>query len=172
MPRNAEDSLQRFLALSIGRAGVPQDDLIVARKWLCFLLSAELRLDDRRRILATAHQDWQINVNDSKQYFFPRLLIWRSSTGRTRFNDFLEQDSADLLLNVALARYLTAEGKLSESRKQLESVLTEFPNHSACRAAFLECCFEQNDWAAISETFQTIPPHHDLEPHLTTPHQR
>lgn len=166
--RDAERSLQRFRAIADSGNAVQPGDAAATRKWLSFLYSVELRIDDRRQILADAHSAKAIDVNDSKQYFFPRLLLWKSSTGRVRLNAFLENDPDDLLLNIASARYLTSEGKLLEARRQLEFLLQTFPLHPDCNAALLECCFEQNDWESIANIIDALPPATDNEPHVTT----
>jgi tetratricopeptide (TPR) repeat protein len=166
LAHDAERSFRRFLVLSKGDPKVPQSNITAARKWLSFLLSVQLRLDERSQVLAAAHESRQIDLMDSKQYFFPRLLIWNESTGRTRLNDFLRKDNTNLLLNISLARYLTGEGKLSESRTILADLVKAFPDHPACKAAVLECCFEQNDWAAIAQILKTPESHREHELHL------
>ncbi|MEQ9410760.1 MAG: hypothetical protein RIK87_23820 [Fuerstiella sp.] len=164
----AEDRFRRFLKLAENNLKVSARDISVAEKWLSFLLSVELRLDERRLILQAAHRAGRIDLADSKQYFFPRLLIWKSSTGRTRLNDFLETDPHSLILNVADGRYLTGEGRLSEARELLAALRHQFPNDLNCAVAFLECCFEQNDWASVTQTLQTMPPYRLHEPHVIT----
>lgn len=164
----AERSFRRFLTLAESRAEVSASEIHVARKWLCFLLSVQLRLEERRVILAALHQGRRIDVMDSKQYFFPRLLIWKSSTGRARLDDFLAQDPHNFLLNIALAGYLTGEGRLDESRSLLDGLLQEFPDDQKCLAALLECCYEQNDWEQIADTLKSVPVYRESEPQLMT----
>lgn len=166
--RQSELSFRRFLKLAETSPEVSQADVVEARRWLSFLLSVQLRLDDRREILAAAHDALQINVADSKQYYFPRLLIWKSSSGQRRLMEYLEKDPNDFLLNVALGRYLTGEGKLEEARTLLESLLAEVPNQPDCIIAYLECCFEQDDWKKISAIVNTQPDYTTNERHVLT----
>lgn len=166
--RQSELSFWRFLQLAETNPKVSQQDVVEARQWLCFLLSVELRLDERKEILAAAHDVRQINVADSKQFYFPRLLIWKSSSGRRRLMEFLEKDPGDFLLNVALGRYLTGEGKLDEARTLLESLMAQVPGQPDCTIALLECCFEQDDWKAIAAIISTQPDYQTGEPHELT----
>ena len=166
--RQSERSFRRFLKLAKTNSKVSQQDVTEARQWLSFLLSVQLRLDERKEILAAAHDARQINVADSKQYYFPRLLIWKSSSGRRRLMEFLEKDKSDFLLNVALGSYLIGEGKLQEGRTLLESLLAEVPNQPDCVVALLECCFEQDDWKTIASIVSGQQSYQAGERHVLT----
>jgi tetratricopeptide (TPR) repeat protein len=167
--RDAESIFRRCLALAREeQSDEANSSMVTANKWLAFLYSVELRFDERRAVLAALHESQQMAVSDSKQYFFPRLLIWKSSSGRSRLNKFLEQDPDDLLLNVARGRYLTGAGRLNAARQLLESLIQEFPAKPCCIAAVLECYYEQNDWVAIAELLGSVAPYNDSEPHLLT----
>lgn len=166
--RDAERSLREFLTHAETDATVPRSHLVTARTWLAYLLSVELRFEERRRVLAELHASGHADVYDSKQYHFPTLLLWHSSTGRHRLVQFLEQDSDDLVLRTAYGRYLTTDGMLDESRTLLEELHREHPSDPAVTAALLECLYEQADLDAFAQVAGTLPQHRDDEPWLLT----
>ncbi|MGC1272593.1 MAG: tetratricopeptide repeat protein [Planctomycetaceae bacterium] len=166
--RDAERSLREFLSHAKTDATVPRSHLVTARTWLAYLLSVELRVEERRRVLAELHASGHADVYDSKQYHFPTLLIWHSSTGRHRLVQFLEQDSDDLMLQTAYGRYLTTDGMLDESRTLLETLHREHPSDLAVTAALLECLYEQADLDSFAQVAKTLPKHRDDEPWLLT----
>ena len=168
LARAAEFSYRKFLSLAENNPGVSVDLVLTARKWLCFLLSTELRIDERREFLAASHAAGKADIVDSKQYYFPRLLIWKSTSGRIRFDEFYHQDNSDLVLNITLARYLSSEGKLKQSLTLLKSIEQTYPDNLECKAAMLECYFETNDWNEISRTLQSVSAYTVSEPHVIT----
>ena len=145
----AEQSFREFLAVAEERQA-PQDHTRLAREFLAFILSVELRLEDRREILRDMERDGQLDIYTAKQLYFPTLLIWRSSLGSTRLRQFLDQDPDSLNLQIAHARYLVSEGRLSDARQALEELHNRFPHQPDVVAALLECCYELDDWKKIS----------------------
>lgn len=166
--RDAEASFREFLSLAASRASIPAEHVAAARKRLCYLLSVELRLEERQTVLADMHADGQADLFDSKQFFFPHLLLWHSTTGRRRLPEWLETDQANPQLRLAEGRYLTEEGRLDEARTWLEDVCRDSPGDLASQAALLECLFERNEWDAFAALARSLPDFVRGEPWLLT----
>jgi predicted Zn-dependent protease len=166
--REAEQNFREFLSLAEGHPSVSFEHVSAARKWLCFILSVELRLEERKAVLADLHADEQAGLFDSKQYYFPHLLLWHSSTGRRRLPEFLAQDPGNPQLRTAEGRYLTLEGRLAEARHWLEELHAERPGDLACTAALLELLFESDDWERFQAIAVSLPEYHSHEPWLLT----
>lgn len=90
---DAERSLNEYLSLAASDPATPPEHLIVARNLLTYLLSIELRFEERKEVLLGIHADGQADVFDSKQLYFPNLLLWHSSSGDSRLEKFLQTDS-------------------------------------------------------------------------------
>lgn len=142
------------------------ESVALARKWLMYILSVELRFEDRERELAVIHATGTPDLGDSKQFFFPNLLIWNSATGRQRLADFIEVDPADLNLRLAKGRYLTGAGQLDDANVLLEELYRQHPENPSCAAALLECLFEKNDWKQFGEIARQLPSQRREEPWL------
>jgi tetratricopeptide (TPR) repeat protein len=164
----AERSLREFLRLTARDPDVPVAHLVGAYKWLTYLLSVQLRFEDRRDVLDEMHARGLADVYDSKQRFFPHLLIWHSTTGREPLGEFLRNDPDDPRLRVALARYRVYEGELAEAQELLESFHRERPHDLDGTAALLECYFEQDDWTRFGRVAGSLPAYQAGEPWLLT----
>lgn len=164
---SAEQSLREFLRISESQQ-VSSDYLIIAYKRLVYILSVELRFEDRQPLLEEMHALGLADVFDSKQFHFPNLLIWNSPAGRHRLQQFQQQDPENFKLRVVQGRYLTADGKLTEAQRLLEELHRRKPADVNCLAALLECCFEQNAWTRFTELARTWPNYQSAEPWLLT----
>lgn len=164
----AERNFREFLALSAKSSATPRAHIVTAYKWLTYLLSVELRFEERKDVLAEMHARGLADVYDSKQLYFPHLLIWHTSSGSRPVAEFLEEDPENPRLRIAMARYLTFEGKLDESRAILEQLRRERPKDPACAAALLECFFEGNDWEQFTAVAGSLPEYTASEPWLLT----
>jgi predicted Zn-dependent protease len=166
--REAEHSFREYLERAARDPAVGRENLIAARKYLAYLLSVELRLEDRKSILADLHADGQADLGDSKQFFFPHLLLWHSSNARQRLSEFLAEDPDNPSLRAAEARYLTADGHLDEAQSRLETFIREHPGDLTGTAALLECIYERNDWKAFREAAASLPEYASGEPWFLT----
>ncbi|HUQ72942.1 MAG TPA: tetratricopeptide repeat protein [Planctomycetaceae bacterium] len=162
----AERSFREFLSLAERNPAMAAPSVATARKWLLYILSVELRLEERKTLLAEIHAQGAADLFDSKQFFFPNLLIFHSTTGRERLAEFLREAPDDPQLLVAQARYLTMLGKLDESQRLLEPLCQERPNDRTASAALLECYFEQNDQDRFRQLARALPAERDEEPWL------
>lgn len=158
---DAERDLRAFLnRVAAEKGSVDPRQLQTAQQWLRYLLSVQLRLDERHQLLADLHGSGEASLADSKQYFFPRLLIWKSDTGWTAVRKYLQTSPADLLLNVAHSRYLVARGRLPEADRLLTALQQDHSTHPLLVVAILELNFERDDWKRIDETLQQFRTHH------------
>jgi predicted Zn-dependent protease len=165
---DAERGLREFLSLAGRRPPARAGEVVEARKWLGYLLSVELRFEDRKGLLAAMHRDGQADVYDSKQYYFPNLLIIGSARGKKRLEDFASADPADDRLKIALGRYHVAAGDLDRARAVLDDVRRRRPGDLACAAALLELHFERDDWDAFGRVAAALPDYDPREPWLLT----
>lgn len=165
---DAERSLNEYLSLAARDPATPPEHLIVARNLLTYLLSIELRFEERRQVLLGIHADGQADVFDSKQLYFPNLLLWHSASGESRLEKFLEADPDSLTLQLARGRYLTNGGKIDEALTLLEGLCERNPGNLVARAALLEALFEQNSWSELETTAATLPGYEEGEPWLLT----
>lgn len=161
----AEQNFREYLGWMKG--GDPES-VKLARKWLTYILSVELRFEERHLELAAAHEAGTADLSDSKQFFFPNLLIWNSATGKRRLADFMAADPADFGLQVAHGRYLTGSGQLDDALMTLNELHRQQPGGLSCTAALLECLFEKNDWNQFATIAKTLPEPVAAEPWLLT----
>ena len=150
----AETSFRTFLDLSKQNPNVRNAQIAEALDWLKYLMSIQLRFEERVPLLKQLHEIGYAKTQHSLQYLFPNLLLWNSVKGREKVRDCLQETPGDLNLLIAHGRYMTGSGKLEESRKLLESLMEKIPTNTACLAAVLECHFEQNDWDSFEAALQ------------------
>lgn len=168
LAREAEQNFRTFLSMASRRRDIDPMHVLTARQWLAYLLSAELRIEERQVVLRELHQSGRANVYDSKQLYLPNLLIWPSPVGRRKVKAFLEKDPNDPMLLTAWGRYLTAEGNPAAAREILEPLCNDDPKDLRRAAALLEATFEQSDWRSFEAAYQRMPPYRDFEPWLLT----
>lgn len=165
----AEENLREFLNRAAANpSAVPAQHAVTAYKWLTYILSVQLRLEERKPVLAEMHRYGLADVLDSKQYFFPNLLILNSPAGRQRLIEFLAEDPGDLKLQVALGRYRTAEGRLEESQTFLKKLYQQQPDDLRVAAALLEAFFEGDDRESFRQIAAELPATQPGEPWLLT----
>lgn len=168
LARDAEGNFREFLALASRRDDVNPSHAIVAHNWLAYILSVELRIEERKVVLVELHRRGAASVYHSKQLYLPHLLIWPSPVGRRKLEAFREQDASDRKLLVAWGRYLTAEGLPEEARSLLAPLHEQDPRNLQYAAALLEACYEQNDWKGFAVVYGPLPAYRDFEPWLLT----
>lgn len=154
----AEQSYRDVLAIAES-ADVEPAISATARSFLIYILSVEIRLEERSLILRDAGdraRPWTsgdplaLSLNECKQLYFPHMLGLNSEKGRRQLGKFLETDPDNPNLLAAQGRYLTLNGQLDQARHYLEAVIKKHPIPE-CRAALLDCCYQQDDWSRIEE---------------------
>lgn len=166
--RESEVMFRRYLDLTLARDSVPKEHKTTAYQWLVFMLSVELRFEDRKEVLQTGHAHGLGGVWESKLLHFPNLLIWNSGEGRVRLARFLENDPRNFALQLADARYLTNGTEVREAHSRLRHLYRADPADRRCQACLLEYYFQQNDWPNFSSIAKLLPEHESTEPWLLT----
>ncbi|MBI1311749.1 hypothetical protein GC176_10695 [bacterium] len=164
----AENAFREYLDLTAGRRDGVAEGRVTAREWLTYLLSVELRFEERQAIHAASHIEGLADLNDSKQYFFPYLLLYRTTRGASQLREFLWVDPDNPQLQIALGRYLTGEGRPDLAERLLRDLCTRLPGNLRCIAALLECLYEQDDWSEFSPVIADVPDFDSSEPWLLT----
>ncbi|MCA9062340.1 MAG: hypothetical protein KDA96_04760 [Planctomycetaceae bacterium] len=169
----AEDHFRQFLNLvesPEGRQSPLATPLHIgtARRWLVYLMAVELRFEERHQILQRMIRDEQFDVYEAKQYYFPTLLIWHSSLGSGRVDQFLQHDATNPRLLLAKARYLLEGDDVDSAQELLDSLSSEFPEDLSIRAAQIKCHYEQGNSDAMGEILAAMPTYSESEPWLLT----
>jgi thioredoxin-like negative regulator of GroEL len=164
----AEAVLREFLDAARVAQQLQPEQVLEAFKWLTFILSVEIRQEDRRVVLQEQHEIGLADPLDSKQLFFPNLLILNSPAGRKRIAAFLEKDPDNLKLQVASARYRSLEGKFAEAIEQLEALRAKHSQDLVVAAALAEAYFEAAEAEKLDRLISDLPAVDSAEPWLLT----
>lgn len=164
----AEASLREYLIAVRKQEQFKINDVIGAYKWLNYLLSVELRLDERAEFLGELHRIGLADILDSKQLFFPNLLILNSPAGRKRIEEFLQQDPENLRLRIAKVRYQTLAGEFEQAIAQGEQLLRQEPTNREVLGVLLEALFEGAAEDRFREIATQLPPPAADDPSLLT----
>ena len=149
------------------------DDVIYAFKWLNYILSVTLRLEERKKYLEELHQLGLPDLLDSKQFLFPSLLILNSPNGRKRAEQFAEAEPTNHWAKIAVARYMTMNGEYDAALQLLESIAPAVPKNSSAiaslaDAAKLEALFDSGMVDQFDSAVTQLPPFANEEPWLVT----
>lgn len=164
----AENALLQFLVAARTAPQLKPEQVLDAFKWLTYILSVEIRQEDRRAVLIEQTQIGLADPLDSKQLFFPNLLILNSPAGRKKIAEFLLADPENVKLKSAKARYSTLEGDFENAVASLESLSKSHPTDLTIAAALAEAYFESADSPKLSQLIDELPAWQDQEPWLLT----
>ncbi|MCA9051064.1 MAG: hypothetical protein KDA89_20150 [Planctomycetaceae bacterium] len=164
--REAEARFVKSITAATDESESGRHRTATARDWLVYLYSVQLRFEERHDVLRRLHADGDQRITDSKMYYFPSLLIWNSTRGEHRLNEFLAEDSSDVRLRIAQGRYLSGSGRIEEAKSVLSETLRAVPGNLSCVAALLECFYETADWEPADEILAGISGDSDDEPWL------
>lgn len=159
---------REFLTLQENRPSLDRKYVRKARAWLVFMLTIQLRFEERKLILQQMIQNDEFDVYDAKQLYFPSLSANYSIQSSNRLGDFLEQAPTCRPLLIAQARYLVKQGKLFSADQLLHSLQLQYPTDSETIAATLECLFEMVDWKRFESLISAAPDFRPDEPWLLT----
>ncbi len=162
----AEANLKAFMDLLNQGRPVSQQQLVEALDLLRFLLGVQLRFEERQKVLLAIHTMDAGETFETMAYCFCSVLRWNGPKAVRWLEDFLEQNPDDLRLRVALGRYRTGEGKLAQAEEILQACCQQQSENLYAQAALLACYYEQDDWARIKQTMETLPPIKKSEPWL------
>jgi predicted Zn-dependent protease len=164
----AEHSLREFIEATRVATNVQAGQAVDAFKRLTYILSVQIRQEDRKRVLLDQHAFGLVDPLDSKQLFFPNLLILNSPAGKKRIAAFLENDKDNLQLQVASGRYKTLSGSFDEAVAMLDPLSKKFPKDSNVAAALAEAYFEMGDNEKFAAAMSKCPEFAENETWLLT----
>jgi predicted Zn-dependent protease len=164
----AEQNLSKFLEAARSAENPDPTQVLDGFKWLTFLLSVQIRQEERKLLLEEQHAIDLADPLDSKQLYFPNLLILNSPAGRTRLAKLLENEPTNLSLLVASARYQTLAGEFDEAIENLEKLRRTRLGDLVVAAALAEALVESDRLEEAGILIDSIPPNHSMEPWLLT----
>ncbi len=128
-----------------------------ARQRLRHLLEVSLRFEERHQLLRGVIARGEADHFELLVFCFPSHLRWNGPTTVQWLERFQASDPADPVLNVALGRYRTGQGKLDEARPILESVVHARPDDRFALAALLACLRDADDPDEWSRRMTALP---------------
>ena len=164
----AEASLREYWREMKKAEGVNLQQARDAFKRLEYILSLEIRLEERSGLLKEIHQAGLADIRDSKHLFFPNLLLLNSTKGREKIRAALEKDPDSRTLRLAHARYQTFQGAYDEAITLLKELRGEFPENRRVMAYLLEAYFESGRTGPFEQLAEELPPYNETEPWLLT----
>ena len=164
----AELNLRKFLEAARVADDPDPTQVLDGFKWLTFLLSVQIRQEERKALLEEQHVIDLADPLDSKQLYFPNLLILNSPAGRTRLAKLLENEPENAALLIASARYQTWAGEFDEAIKSLKQLWQTRANDLAVAAALAEALVESDRLSEAGELIDSIPVYDSNEPWLLT----
>jgi tetratricopeptide (TPR) repeat protein len=164
----AEARLREYLQLTDNNAGLHRTHRIAARQWLRYLLSVQLRFEERKALLEEGHLRNECNIKGSNLLFFPHLVIWNTSNASEPLRQYLDQDPDNLVFRIAHARYLTWEGRQEEARRLLMEIVQRYPQDLRAQAALLECLYRSAQEEKMAGVLRSVPDYVTGEPWLLT----
>jgi predicted Zn-dependent protease len=164
----AEQNLRKFLDAARASENPDPSQVLDGFKWLTYLLSVQIRQEERKLFLQEQHDISLADPLDSKQLYFPNLLILNSPAGRTRLAKLIENEPTNLSLLVAAARYQTLAGEFDEAIERLEKLRRTRLEDLTIAAALAEAFVESDRLEEAGRLLDSIPPYHAIEPWLLT----
>lgn len=169
----AEECLKSYLKYARLAPQVSVEDVVYAFKWLNYILSVTLRLEERQKYLNEVHQLGLADLLDSKQFLFPSLLILNSPSGRLRAEQFAATEPSNISAQIAVARYLTMSGEFENALTRLQSVKQvageiDAMNARQLDAAILEVFYDSGMVEEFESAVAQLPQYSVDEPWLLT----
>lgn len=164
----AEAAFRKFIDNAKFAVELNPQQVLDAFKWLTYILSVQIRQEERKLLLKEQHQIGLADPLDSKQLFFPNLLILNSPAGRKKLAGFLENAPDNPRLLLASARYKTLEGNYEAAIEQLRSLQTVRAGDLRVDAALAEALFESGDTESLTKLLESLPSFSSGEPWLLT----
>lgn len=164
----AEQNLRKFLEVARSTENPDPTQVLDGFKWLTYLLSVQIRQEERKLLLEEQHAIDLADPLDSKQLYFPNLLILNSPAGRTRLAKLIENEPTNLSLLVASARYQTLAGEFDAAIESLEKLRRTRLEDLIIAAALAEAFVESDRLEDAGILIDSIPSYHSMEPWLLT----
>lgn len=163
---DAEHQFREVIACEEESPRLEPKYLLDARQRLRHILEVELRFEERKPLLAGMVQRGEADHFETIVYCFPSHLRWNGHDAVKWLEEFHEQNPSDRLLNIALGRYRTGQGKLEEARGILEPIVRQFPDDRWATAVLIACLKESGESDAADKLIEALPPLSPTDPWL------
>ena len=153
----AEPQFRELIAHEEKSLTIAPNYLVDARQRLRFILEVELRLEERKQLLAGVIERGEANHFETIVFCFPSHLRWNGNAAVKWLEEFHAADPTARSLNIALGRYRTGQGKLDEARTLLEPIVKNFPEDRRALAALIACLQESDESAEADRLIEGLP---------------
>lgn len=136
----------------------PHEERVQALHYLSYLLSVELRFDERKVLLGDLVQRADADLFDTLACHFQPLMEWNNTHGVERLERACAVTPNDWQLQSVLAQYRIAQGRTAEAWKLLQQCREQRPDDLNIAAACLTCLEEQGDTEGYLQLGARLPP--------------
>ncbi len=154
----AENQFRELIAREEAAPSIEPKYLVDARQRLRHILEVELRFEERRELLKGIIERGEADHFETVVYCFPSHLRWNGDDARQWLEEFHAANPSDRLLNIALGRYRTGQGKLVEARALLDGIVRQSSGDLWATAALVACLRESDDADAADRLLEALPP--------------
>lgn len=161
----AEKNFRELLALEETDPRLESRFRVSARQQLRHILEVELRFEERAKLLQPFLERDETDGFETLAALFPTHLRWNSPIGFEFLEKFHAVDPDQPILQAALGRYYTVQGRLEEARQQLDAAASTLQQDLGVKAALIACLREAND-PDLNRQMQALPPASPDEPWL------
>jgi thioredoxin-like negative regulator of GroEL len=168
--RESEQLFREYLAdtPTAGQSRWPfpagNDDRLQALHYLSYLLSVELRFDERRKLLSELVRQRDADLFDTLACHFQSLMEWNNTHSVARLERACAIAPDDWQLQSVLAQYRVAQGQLDQAWQLLLKCREQMPNDLDIAAACLTCLEERSDLNGYMQLTAQIPPLSEGDP--------
>jgi thioredoxin-like negative regulator of GroEL len=140
------------------------DDRIQALHFLSYLLSVELRFDERKQLLSELIRRNDADLFDTLACHFQSLMEWNNTHSVDRLERACKVSPTDWQLQAVLAQYRIAQGRPDDAWKLLLECREHLPHDLAIAAVCLTCLDERGDQRGYMELATQLPSISDHDP--------
>ncbi len=162
----AEEQFRELISAEESAPSIEPRFLVDARQRLRHILEVELRFEERQKLLSDVVERGEADYFEVIVFCFPSHLRWNGDDAVRWLEEFHNANPSDRLLNIAMGRYRTGQGKLAEARNLLEGVVRQSPSDLWATAAVVACLRESDDADAADRLLEALPPQLATDPWL------
>jgi tetratricopeptide (TPR) repeat protein len=162
----AEKQFREFILLEEASPTIQPEFLIRARQRLRHILEVEVRLEERHKLLRGVIERDEDTTFEPVAGCFPSLVRWSGPDAILWIEHFQATNPDNLNLNIALGRYRTTQGRVTEARQILDPLVREHPENLPALSALIACLNEADDPDEASRIMRTLPPRSPDDPWL------
>lgn len=162
----AERQLRTFIELEERSPQSSKEKLDDARHRLRFLLTVQLRNEERQAVLRDIVRSGGADASDLLEFCFPNLLVWMQIPAVQWVEKALRNGPDDVHLQIALGRFRIAQGRMDEARTILRECSRRNTDNLAAAAAELELMRQSGDWDSIVRRLSELPTESPTDPWL------